>query len=382
MRVISIGTDQQVLIPGTAAHERMRHYATLVDELRIIVYTPQEGTFPTEPVSIAPHATAQGTHSRSKVHFLFDAYRCARAYIGAASQEWIVTTQDPFEVGFLGYWLHRRVGIPWHAQVHTDFLSDAFVRCSWRHRLQAMIARHFLPHASRVRVVSNRLHDGLVRMCPALQDRIDVLPIFVDTKRMQKKTVENSVRTNLSGYDEVVLVPSRLAPEKRVGDVIDAFRLIAAKHPKTVLLIVGDGTCKKNLMRQAHGLPQVVFVGWTEDMLAYYETAALVVVSSAFEGYGRTLLEAHAAGVPVVTTDVGIAREIVETPGDGRIVPVGDVAALAQGVSDVLIEVRTGMVHPRPLGPQRSLENYLAAYRASWEEAWRSGAATSSDTRV
>ena len=65
----------------------------------------------------------------------------------------------------------------------------------------------------------------------------------------------------------------------------------------------------------------MVFEGWQENLISYYKTANLFLLSSNYEGYGMTLLEAAAAGCPIISTDVGIAGELLapETlikPGD------------------------------------------------------------------
>ena len=78
-----------------------------------------------------------------------------------------------------------------------------------------------------------------------------------------------------------------------------------------------------------HG--NVVFAGWSDDIVSYYKTADLFLLTSDYEGYGMTLIEAAAAGCPIVTTDVGAVGEII-TKDNALVCPVGDKECLAKQI--------------------------------------------------
>ncbi len=110
-------------------------------------------------------------------------------------------------------------------------------------------------------------------------------------------------------FSSRVLVMSRLEPEK---DVAFAIRTFAENAPVTsCLIIVGDGNERPSLESLVKTLPcreRIFFEGW-QDPSAYYKIADLVLVTSRYEGYGLVIIEALAAGTPVISSDVGIARE-------------------------------------------------------------------------
>ena len=79
------------------------------------------------------------------------------------------------------------------------------------------------------------------------------------------------------------------------------------------MLIVGDGNKKKMLEKKAKDLGiegSVVFLGWQNDVITYYKTCDIFLSTSWYEGYGLSLVEAHSLGIKVVSTDVGIAKEL------------------------------------------------------------------------
>lgn len=108
---------------------------------------------------------------------------------------------------------------------------------------------------------------------------------------------------------------SRLTREKNIGLAIEAIREIIKSKPRTGLVIVGSGQESEKLKAKSAKLnleKNVIFEPWIdqETLYSYYKTADLFLVTSLYEGYGMTLVEALAAGCPIVSTDIGVAREM------------------------------------------------------------------------
>ncbi|MBB6124751.1 glycosyltransferase involved in cell wall biosynthesis [Sphingobium subterraneum] len=135
-----------------------------------------------------------------------------------------------------------------------------------------------------------------------------------------------------------IVAAARLVPEKGFVDLINAFA--AMRDPDATLTIVGSGPMEaelRALVRQ-HGLDdRVRLVGYAADVRPWLDQARIFVLSSHFEGYGAVLIEALAAGRPVVTTNCTPAMtELVTTPAAGRVVPIHDPNALAAAMRDLL----------------------------------------------
>jgi len=129
---------------------------------------------------------------------------------------------------------------------------------------------------------------------------------------------------------------ARLSPEKRIEDLIDAFRCAAPKLPLHVLRIAGGAECgdrryEKKLRQYARGL-RVEWLGELPDLTAFYDSLDCFVMISEPAGCPNVSLEAMAAGLPVIATDHGGASEQVIDHVTGRLVPRFAVGAFADAL--------------------------------------------------
>jgi glycosyltransferase involved in cell wall biosynthesis len=138
----------------------------------------------------------------------------------------------------------------------------------------------------------------------------------------------------------------RLEPVKGHDILLDAFARLPDQ--RVHLAIAGDGSQRSALEAQAANLGiagRVRFLGLCTDMPALLPAFDLFCLPSRAEGLPLSVLEAQAAGVPVVASDVGALREAL-SPQVSRLAPAGDPAGLAQAISEVLS--RTSHASPRP----------------------------------
>lgn len=123
---------------------------------------------------------------------------------------------------------------------------------------------------------------------------------------------------------------ARLSPEKAPED----FLAVAAAIPEATFVVVGDGPLRGAL--EAAAGPNVHFLGFREDMPAVYASLDVLVQPSLREGMPMTILEAMAAGLPVVATRVGAAGDVIDNGSTGMLVPPRDVAAMTAAVRSLL----------------------------------------------
>lgn len=138
-----------------------------------------------------------------------------------------------------------------------------------------------------------------------------------------------------------ILFLGRLAPKKRVSDLIDAFDQIEADYPTSTLRIVGTGPKREQLIEQAESLGishRVSFEGRVSDeaIPRYYASAASFVLPSVWEGHPLTLLEAWASGTPVIASSVEGIEEFVDHERTGYLVPPKSPDRLADAIRTVL----------------------------------------------
>jgi glycosyltransferase involved in cell wall biosynthesis len=130
-----------------------------------------------------------------------------------------------------------------------------------------------------------------------------------------------------------------LKPIKDYVTLLTAFAVMCKKIDARIL-ILGEGECRAELEAQIKnlGLENSVFMpGFIKNLTSYYQRADLHVLSSSGEGFGNVIVEALAAGTPVVSTDCQSGpREILADGRFGMLVPVGDAVALANAMAKSL----------------------------------------------
>ena len=129
--------------------------------------------------------------------------------------------------------------------------------------------------------------------------------------------------------DLVVACIGRLAAEKNLDVVRDAFEAIRVDAPRAKLLFVGDGPLEGELKKQ---IPEALFAGRRigEDLAAHYASADLFLFPSVTETFGNVTIEAMASGLPVVAFDYAAAARLIRPGGDGVLVPFGDRTAFVE----------------------------------------------------
>jgi glycosyltransferase involved in cell wall biosynthesis len=145
-------------------------------------------------------------------------------------------------------------------------------------------------------------------------------------------------RLGLAATDFVVAAVGRCVAVKGFDLLVAALPRLAASAPSARLLVVGDGPERQALARLARELrvrDRVSITGATADVAAHLAAADVLAAPSRNEGMGRVLVEAMALGLPVVGTAVGGIPWVVADGETGRLVPAGDVPALADALADL-----------------------------------------------
>ncbi len=256
---------------------------------------------------------------------VFQGIRLARRWPGRA----VVTAQDPFAAGLVGYLISRWTNAPLEIQEHADYFSGAWARESWRHRVLSCLGRFLLRRAERVRVVSERVKTHLTSLGISAS-KIEVIPVAQDLESLFALPEREAVASPLQ-----LIAPCRFVYQKGLDTLLDA--MVHLKKSGRVLFhlsLIGSGPLESWLRKaitRRDLSSEVTIQPWQpQDIL--WKNADVLVMSSRYEGWGRTIIEAMAAGVSVVTTNVGCAESFLRPDVDGLIVPVGDASALAKAV--------------------------------------------------
>lgn len=182
--------------------------------------------------------------------------------------------------------------------------------------------------------------DGLVNAKFVKSEGIKVINNPVVTASLLSEATQKAGHPWLDEKNMPVIVGvGRLEKQKNFGLLIDAFcHLYSKKNAR--LIILGKGSMKNNLKNKMkkYGLENVVDMpGYVRNPVSYMSKADVFVLSSLYEGFGNVIVEALAAGTPVVSTDCpGGPSEILEDGKWGELVPVGDDYEMASQIEKVL----------------------------------------------
>ena len=363
-----ISTDRTIFEENSEARQRMVEYGNLVEELHIIIFSKKD--FSQQNFG---NVFIYSTDSLSKWFYMRDAVRIGRKILGS-NGKWLITSQDPFETGWVGYKLSKIFNIPLQLQIHTDFLSPYFVQHSMLHRMRVRIAKFLIPRANCIRVVSERIKKSLKTKNYKLKTEISVLPIFVDVKKIQETEVRIDLHKKYPQFDFIILMASRLTKEKNIEMIIEVMKNILKRYPKTGLIITGFGQEEKNIKHKIKKFKlnnNIVLENWTDDLISYYKTCDAFLLNSFYEGYGRTAVEAITSGCVVIMTDVGIANDIAKDKYNSLIVPVNDriamEKAIEKAINDKALRASISLSSENLSYKMPSKDEYLKKIKESWE---------------
>jgi glycosyltransferase involved in cell wall biosynthesis len=209
-----------------------------------------------------------------------------------------------------------------------------------REKLLPFLTPIFYPRADAIVAVSKGLAHAMAKHLALTIERIHVIYNPILTPEMDQMIHEEFVHPWQAPEGvPVILAAGRLEPVKDYPTLLRAFvRLL--QHRQAHLMILGQGSERQALESLAVKLgvaSKIEMPGFVQNPLKYMHRAQVLVVSSTFEGFGNTLVEALACGTQVVSTECpGGPAEILADGEYGRLVPVGDPEALAGAIEAAL----------------------------------------------
>ena len=190
--------------------------------------------------------------------------------------------------------------------------------------------------------------------------KLVAIPNSVDPTRFDVARGDFREELGLSSDEVLVVSIGRLEKQKGMSLVLEAAAQVVTEYPGARFAVVGDGSERESLAEQSVRLgldARVRFTGWRRDTPQILVDADIFVLGSLWEGMPNVVLEAMAAGCPVVATEVGGSPELVEDGETGFLVPPQDAGALTQSLKRLVSdsELRTRMGHN---GKQRAASEF------------------------
>ena len=341
MMVLMLSIDKTILREGSPAWQRANLYRSLVDDLAIIV--PDMG---------------------HKWRYLLDGYMEAAAMLKIWKGQRIVVTSQDGLTNILALILSVRFKFGLEVQIHTDIFSPYYRRESFKNWLRIFGYWLGVRRAGSVRVVSRRIKENLVAKWRVERRKIRVLPIFVDVAHYQSDVTGNFLRKEYPEFSHIVLMASRLSREKNFPLALKVFAEVRKKFPKVGLVVVGNGPEREKIKGEG-----IILRGWSNDLVPFYKSADIFLLTSDYEGYGLTLIEAGLCRTPIVTTNVGVVGEcinaknaLIAEPHDGHKLATHINFLLQNESVRIMMRERLGRVSDWLLDK----EDYLKSIKQSW----------------
>ena len=306
--------------------------------------------------------------------------------------------QPGIDTGLVGRFageLRRRPADVLHAHQYTPFFYSALAKVAARSRARLILTehgRHFPDITSSKRRIVNRwllsrfaTHvnavcefsaNALAEKDGFERSRIDIIPNGIDVQLYAPSmTREEACRqVGLDPARRYIMHIARFHPVKDHRTLVQGFARMAADAPDVDLVLVGDGPERgaiETLVAELGIKGRVHFLGVRRDVPVVLRAADVFTLPSLSEGASITLMEAMAAGVPSVATDVGGMPEIMRHGVDGLLVPRQDPAKLAEAfktlASDEAMRARMGTAARTRAEAEYRLDQTVARYMALYE---------------
>lgn len=276
-----------------------------------------------------------------------------------------------FYNGIGAWWLLRGKHIPLVSEIHH--VEGYPLAVTWREKAWRAVAVRYLPwaagHVAAFRVVNQREVPLVLRRLGIPDEKILVLSsLYLDLTTYQPQPARPKE------YD--VLFVGRLAANKGIDLLLEAFRQVLQTHPAARLALRGEGALHGQIARliQTQRLQNnVLFLPRVSDaarMADVYNAARMLVCASTVEGNPRVTIEAMACGVPVLSTAVGIMPEVIHDGENGFLFdrsPTELAAKIRRLLDDAALRSRIGEAGRQSV--QRfEAENVIAAYAKGYHD--------------
>lgn len=256
----------------------------------------------------------------------------------------VIHVHSPFTMGRVGLHYARRYGLPLLFTYHTlydEYVHYVPVAQDLARDVTIKYSSHFCNQCNHIIApsaeVANRLRYYRVKT------PVSIIPTGVPLQRFEQGDSKwLRKHYNIPENNRILLFVGRLTKEKNLDFLIDAFARIKTEYPQTTLVITAQGPLEDELKRQAVNLGlsldrDVIFTGALpfETLVNVYFSSDLFVFSSVTETQGLVLIEAMAAGLPVVAVKANGVNDMVDNDVNGRLTAC-DVDDFAAAVGEIL----------------------------------------------
>ena len=290
-------------------NENIHFHEVIVQEYPLFHYQPYELALSSKLVRIIKRHDIEVLH----VH-----YAIPHAYAGYMAQQMLI---------------QEGIHIPMVTTLHgTD------ITLVGNHPHYKPAVTFSINQSNAVTSVSQSLKEDTLRLFNVKDDKIEVVPNFIDASKGNMKNEDCKRHVMAAPEERIITHISNFRPVKRIEDVILVFEKIIKKIPAK-LIMIGDGPLQNDAKKLCHELgvfDKVIFMGNSNEIDSILCFSDLFLLPSESESFGLAALEAMIHGVPVISSNTGGIPEVNEQGVSGYLSDVGNVAEMAANAVSIL----------------------------------------------
>lgn len=221
-----------------------------------------------------------------------------------------------------------------------------FLRTTYNHpkyrkaRIFEKLTRYFVKHYL---ANSESVKNYYIKNIGVPREKITVIPNGIDVAYYQSLERNENLRIefDINPDETAIICVANLHINKGHQYLLEAFEEVYKDNQKTKLLLVGDGEEKKNLLEQIEDYDSknnILFLGKRNDVPEFLKISDIFVLPTLFEGMSNAIIEAMAAGVPVITTDIPENRDLIENEKTGILFPVKNIHRLIEAIKSLMTD--------------------------------------------
>ena len=365
MKIVIFSAQKNIYKKESYERKRLESLARRVEEVHVVLMT---ATKDLENKKIGENLFVYPTNSSNYFMSLFDGIHIGESVIKQLEgSEVVVLGEDAYYTGLVAVRCAANMKKKSIIYVGDDIFSEKYIAESKDHYVRTLAARYVLKRTNAIRVSSKHLKKSLgVILGKYVRQKIYVLPNYLDIEYIRLAPPSMTLRDRFTNFHFIIVL---LAPLEKVSNIeaaIYALDVITFDKPRTGLIVVGTGPEKENLKKLAYRLgldENVVFEDMKKEVVSYLKRADLFLSTQSYTNDNSYLKEAAAAGSAIVTTNTGIATDILKNNESALICDSNDFSC----VPDSITKMMKNPILREDLGAQAQ-EDVMKRYSTTEEE--------------